>query len=176
MARTKQSAKKSAISSSQLVRTLQAKRDSHEKSRKNTARKSTGGISAWKHVKDALPPRKFLNHDGPGDLKVKKRRNRWKSGTMALREIRRLQKSTDLLIPRIRFQRLVREIAIDQLADFKWQSMALGALQEAAEAYLVRLFEDTNLCCIHAKRVTIMPRDIQLAYRIRGDATRKQIE
>jgi histone H3 len=80
-----------------------------------------------------------------------------------LREIRKYQKSTDLLIRKAPFQRLVREIAQDRKIDLKFQSTAVLALQEASEAYLVGLFEDTNLCAIHAKRVTIMPKDIQLA-------------
>lgn len=88
---------------------------------------------------------------------------------VALREIRRYQKSTELLIRKLPFQRLVREIAQDFKTDLRFQSAAIGALQEAAEAYLVGLFEDTNLCAIHAKRVTIMPKDIQLARRIRGE-------
>nr|XP_015107228.1 histone H3.1-like [Vicugna pacos] len=67
------------------------------------------------------------------------------------------------------FQRLVREIAQDFKTDLRFQSSAVMALQEACEAYLVGLFEDTNLCAIHAKRVTIMPKDIQLARRIRGE-------
>ena len=91
------------------------------------------------------------------------------SGTVALREIRRYQKSTDLLIRKLPFQRLVREIAQDFKSDLRFQGSAVLALQEAAEAYLVGLFEDTNLCAIHAKRVTIMPKDIQLARRIRGE-------
>ncbi|KAJ3705853.1 hypothetical protein LUZ61_009558 [Rhynchospora tenuis] len=66
-------------------------------------------------------------------------------------------------------QRLVREIAQDLKTDLRFQSSAMAAIQEAAEAYLVGLFEDTNLCVIHAKRVTIMPKDIQLARRIRGE-------
>jgi len=91
------------------------------------------------------------------------------AGTVALREIRRYQKSTDLLIRKLPFQRLVREIAQDFKTDLRFQSAAVAALQEASEAYLVGLFEDTNLCAIHAKRVTIMPKDIQLARRIRGE-------
>ncbi|KAF8376472.1 hypothetical protein PRIPAC_82901, partial [Pristionchus pacificus] len=83
--------------------------------------------------------------------------------------IRRYQKSTELLIRKLPFQRLVREIAQDFKTDLRFQSSAVMALQEAAEAYLVGLFEDTNLCAIHAKRVTIMPKDIQLARRIRGE-------
>ncbi|RHX99447.1 hypothetical protein DYB25_010665 [Aphanomyces astaci] len=69
------------------------------------------------------------------------------------------------------FQRLVREIAQDYKTDLRFQTTAILALQEAAEAYLVSLFEDTNLCAIHAKRVTIMPKDIHLARRIRGERT-----
>ena len=83
--------------------------------------------------------------------------------------VRRYQKSTDLLIRKLPFQRLVREIAQDFKSDLRFQGSAVLALQEAAEAYLVGLFEDTNLCAIHAKRVTIMPKDIQLARRIRGE-------
>ena len=84
-------------------------------------------------------------------------------------EIRKYQKSTELLIRKLPFQRLVREIAQDFKTDLRFQSSAILALQEASEAYLVGLFEDTNLCAIHAKRVTIMPKDIQLARRIRGE-------
>lgn len=79
----------------------------------------------------------------------------YKPGTVALREIRRYQKSTELLIRKLPFQRLVREIAQDFKSDLRFQSSAIGALQESVEAYLVSLFEDTNLCAIHAKRVTI---------------------
>jgi histone H3 len=89
---------------------------------------------------------------------------------VALREIRRYQKSTDLLIRKLPFQRLVREIAQDFRQDLRFQSTAILALQEASEAYLVGLFEDVNLIAMHAKRVTIMPRDIQLARRIRGES------
>ena len=88
---------------------------------------------------------------------------------LALREIRQYQRSTSLLIRKLPFQRLVREIALDfEAQELKWRASALEALQEMAEAHLVSLFEDANLCVIHAKRVTVMPRDIQLARRIRG--------
>ena len=90
-------------------------------------------------------------------------------GTVALREIRRYQKSTELLIRKLPFACLVREIAQDFKTDLRFQKEAIAALQEASEAYLVGLFEDTNLCAIHAKRVTIMPKDIQLARCIRGE-------
>jgi histone H3 len=98
-----------------------------------------------------------------------KKPHRYRPGTVALQEIRRFQKSTELLIRRMPFQRLVREISQRMHPDLRYQSAAIAALQEASEAYLVGLFEDTNLCAIHAKRVTIMPKDIQLARRIRGE-------
>ena len=93
----------------------------------------------------------------------KRRHRRYRPGTVALREIRRFQKSTELLIRQMPFQRLVREIAQTYSPYLRFQSGAILALQEAAEAYLVGLLEDSNLCAIHAKRVTIMPRDMQLA-------------
>ncbi|KAI1489891.1 histone-fold-containing protein [Biscogniauxia mediterranea] len=107
----------------------------------------------------------------PGDPIPYPRRRRYRPGTKALKEIRKLQSNTDLLIRKLPFSRLVREIALairppDE--GMRWQSQAIMALQEAAEAFLVHLFEDTNLCAIHAKRVTIMQKDIQLARRIRG--------
>ena len=98
-----------------------------------------------------------------------KRKHRYRPGTLALREIRHYQKKTNLLIKRAPFARLVREIAQGCRQDLRFQNTAIGALQEAAEAYLVGLFEDTNLCAIHAKRITIMPKDIQLARHIRGE-------
>ena len=97
-----------------------------------------------------------------------KKPHRYRPGTVALREIRRFQKSTELLIRRLPFQRLVREIAQDMKGRLNFASGAILALQEAAEAYLIGLFEDTNLCAIHAKHITIMPKDIQLARHIRG--------
>jgi histone H3 len=98
-----------------------------------------------------------------------KKARRYRPGTLALREIRQYQKSTELLIKKLPFQRLVREITASYRTDIRFQSASLGALQEATEAYLVGLFEDTNMCAMHAKRVTIMPKDIQLARRIRGE-------
>jgi len=120
----------------------------------------------------AAPVSKGARHSAPATGGVKKPR-RYRPGTVALREIRKYQKSTELLIRKLPFQRLVREIAQDfmGLKDLRFQSQALLALQEAAESYLVRLFEDTNLCAVHAKRVTIMPKDLHLARRIRGERT-----
>ena len=74
----------------------------------------------------------------------------------------------DLLIKKLPLRRLVHEIAQDSETDLRFQSTAILALHEAAEAYMFGVFEDTNLCAIHAKRVTIMPKDMQLARRIRG--------
>ena len=95
-------------------------------------------------------------------------------GVVALREIRRYQKSTELLIKKMPFQRLVREIAQQIDPELCFQSAAIRALQEAAEAYLVELFEDTLLCAIHAKRVTITTRDLQLALQIRGETVLRE--
>jgi histone H3/H4 len=98
---------------------------------------------------------------------------RYRPGTKALMEIRKYQKSTNLLIPRLPFSRLVREVAYEvcgaSLPDVRFQSSAIQALQEAAEMYLCILMEDSNLCAIHAKRVTLMVKDIRLARRIRGE-------
>ncbi|XP_022088067.1 uncharacterized protein LOC110977866 [Acanthaster planci] len=130
---------------------------------KQTARKSTGGKAPRKQLAT-----KAARKSAPATGGVKKP-HRYRPGTVALREIRRYQKSTELLIRKLPFQRLVREIAQDFKTELRFQSSAVMALQEASEAYLVGLFEDTNLCAIHAKRVTIMPKDIQLARRIRGE-------
>lgn len=95
--------------------------------------------------------------------------HRYRPGTVALREIRKYQSTTNLLIRKQPFMRLVREIAREHKPDVRFQSHAILAIQEAAEAYLVGLFEDTNLCAIHSKRVTITPKDMMLARRIRGE-------
>ncbi|KAM0019047.1 putative transcription factor Hap3/NF-YB family [Helianthus debilis subsp. tardiflorus] len=121
---------------------------------KQTARKSTGGKAprkqlAYKHGR--------INHVHSLIVFMN-----------TYSEIRKYQKTTELLIRKAPFQRLVREIAQALKSDLRFQSHAVLALQEAAEAYLVGLFEDTNLCAIHAKRVTIMAKDIQLALRIRA--------
>ncbi|XP_006998762.3 histone H3.3A-like [Peromyscus maniculatus bairdii] len=130
---------------------------------KQTAPKSTGGKAPRKQ-----PATKAARKSAPSTGEVKKP-HRYRPGTVALCEIRRYQKSTELSIRKLPFQRLVREIAQDFKTDLRFQSAAIGALQEASEAYLVGLFEDTNLCAIHAKRVTIMPKDIRLERRIRGE-------
>jgi len=99
-----------------------------------------------------------------------KKPHRYRPVTVALREIRKYQKSAELLIRKVPFQRLVREIVAEDLGlTLRFQSTAILCLQEASEAYLVSLFEDTNLCALHAKRVTIMKHDMMLARRIRGE-------
>ncbi len=148
--------------------------------------------------------RKLIGNKVPhkaADLRMKKSR-RYRPGTVALREICKYQKSTDLLIRKAPFQRLIREVCQSLGLDVRFQSTAMLALQEASEAHLIALFEDSkfnkcrplafgismladssrslhafafawivsaNLCAIHAKRITIMPKDMQLARRIRGE-------
>ena len=130
---------------------------------KQTARRSTGGKAPRKQLATTAARKEAPTAGGL------RKPHRYRPGTVALREIRKYQKSTDLLIRKAPFQRLIREIAQDYETDVRFQSTAVLALQEAAEMYLIGLFEDTNLCAIHAKRVTIMPKDIQLARRIRGE-------
>ncbi|KAF7370608.1 alcohol dehydrogenase [Mycena sanguinolenta] len=119
---------------------------------KQTARKSTGGKAPRKQLAAKSSAARKSTTNAAGGVK---KPHRFRPGTVALREIRRYQKSTELLIRKLPFQRLVREIAQDFKTDLRFQSSAVMALQEAAEAYLVSLFEDTNLAAIHAKRVTI---------------------
>ncbi len=130
---------------------------------KQTARKATGGKA---------PKKSLLTKAARKTVPLVARKPfKYRPGTVALREIRRYQKSSELLIKKAPFQRLVKEIAASFKAELRFQSTAVLAIQEATEAYFVGLFEDTNLCALHAKRVTILPKDIQLARRIRGEKT-----
>jgi len=133
------------------------------------ARKSTGPPQNPSKGRKSLPiPSKSPKNRSVAPGTPGKRR--YRPGTRALMEIRKFQKSTNLLIPKLPFSRLIREIAVKTCSvDMRFQSVAIMALQEAAEAYLVTLFEDTVLCAIHAKRVTVMPKDMLLARRIRGE-------
>ncbi|ODM93899.1 histone H3.3 [Orchesella cincta] len=150
----------------------------------HVARKFTGGLKRRKKNSVEMVLQKYVVQKTPPPQpevpktipipqpEVPKRPYRYRPGTVALREIRKYQKSTELLIPKLPFQRLCREVMTDlgnKDKGFRFKAAALGALQEAAEVYLVGLFEDTNLLSIHAKRVTIQPKDIRLARRIRGD-------
>ncbi len=132
---------------------------------KQTARVSTGGKAPRKALAGRAARKTAI--DGVG---VKKP-HRYRPGTVALREIRRYQKSTELFIGKVNFQRLVREIAQEFKSGLRWTKDSIAALQEAVEAYMVHLFEDTNLCAIHAGRVTIKPKDMQLTRRIRGETS-----
>lgn len=135
---------------------------------KQTARKSTGG-KAPRKVVATKAARKHAAY-----VQSVKKPHRYRPGTTALRHIRRYQKSTDLLIRKLPFQRLVKEIVQNECEDrrlpqMRCQSAAIFALQEASEAYLVNLFVDSQLCAIHAKRVTVKRKDMRLARRIRGE-------
>ena len=152
---------------------------------KQTARRSTGGAFPQKHLVTKAAKVSKVTKSPPGDTgsttdtiaptsetidpsgEVKKR-HRFRPGTVALREIRKYQKSTDLVLRKASFQRLVREVTQDIRSEVRFQSTALLALQEAAEMYLVGLFEDTNLCALHAKRSTIKVEDFKLSNKIRG--------
>ena len=138
--------------------------------KQQTARKSTINVDhSIKRLRLAEKKIDFKEAEDEQETSRSPYQKRRAPGVVALSEIRRYQKSTDLLVPKLPFQRLVREISQEFKTDLKFKSESLGALQEACEAFLVGLFEDANLCAIHAKRVTIMPKDIQLARRLRGD-------
>ena len=157
---------------------------------KQTARKSTGGKAPRKSIGFPLQqlqvahnqpsgfgsfgkaPRKVLASKAAKKSVIYggvKKPHRYRPGTVALREIRQFQKGSELIIRKLPFNRLVREIAQDFKTDLRLQHAALHALQEAAEGYVVGVFEDANLCAIHSKRVSLMPKDIQLARRLRGE-------
>ena len=132
---------------------VKTKKASMSQSQKNTQPKTQKGSQSQKEEGD-------------------KKKIRYKPGTVALREIKKYQKSVEMLLPKAPFQRLIRECFGDIDPDLKISAQALLALQEASEAYLVGVFEDANLCSIHAKRVTVTKADMDLARRIRGDAAR----
>ena len=104
-----------------------------------------------------------------GQASAQQQPHRYQPRMVMLREIRRYQKSTELLIHKLPFQCLVHEILQGYSVGYRVTPAMMMALQEAAEVYLVQLLEDSNLCAIHAKRITIQPKDIQLARRIRGE-------
>lgn len=131
---------------------------------KQTARKSTGGKAPRKQ----LATKAARKSSAPGAVAAAKRPHRFKAGTVALREIRKYQKTTDLLIRKLPFQRLVREVASEYKADVRFQSSSILAIQESLENYLTGLFEDSNRCAIHAKRVTLMARDLHLVNKIKS--------
>ena len=130
--------------------------------KKKLATLTRAGIKRTPTKNTPVRPVPYRAEDG-----VKKRR--YRPGTVALREIRKYQKSTDLLIAKLPFARVVKEISFRVAREpTRWTAEAMMALQEATEDFMVHLMEDTNLCAIHAKRVTIQVKDMQLARRIRG--------
>jgi len=141
---------------------------------KQLARQFTGNATEVIHTKGMIHKRagKRLGTGGKCPrvvtAGVPKPKRRFRPGTVALRDIKKQQKSTNLLIPRASFLHLVKEI-LQGAGDYRMQSSAVAALQEAGEAYLVGLFQDAYLCSIHAKRVTLMKKDLNLARRIRGE-------
>lgn len=139
MARTKQTARKCVSSGDNALRKLIA------------ARRNRNGPGS-----------------GPGQTGGFKRPHRYRPGVVALREIRKYQKSTALLIPKLPFWRLVREIGMDYKTNVRFEILACLALQEACEMYAVELFECANLCAIHANRQTVTVKDMSLARRLRG--------
>ena len=139
---------------------------------KQTARKSTGRKAPRFQLST-----KAAQRSAPASGGIKKP-HRYRPGTVALREICRYQKGTDLLIRKLPFQRLAREVLQDlnkpgsypRFSAERFQATSLLAIQESVEAFSVGMFEDINLCAIHARRVTNMPKDMQLALRIRGES------
>ena len=121
---------------------------------KQTAHKSTGGKAPQMQLSTKVACKAAPAIGGC------KKPHRYHSGTVALCEIRKYQKSTDLLLRKLPFQRFVREVTQNARGDLRFQATALAASQEATKAYLIGLLEDTNLCAIHARRVTIMPKDL----------------
>ena len=135
---------------------------------KQTAKRSTGGKAPRTQLVTTQAS-KSLKSSRPGSVKKSKRR--YRPGTVALREIRKYQRSSDLLLRKLPFQRLVREIAHQINDGLRFQSTAIQCIQEAAEAYLITLFENAHMCTLHARRVTLMPRDLKLARRLRQERT-----
>jgi histone H3-like centromeric protein A len=147
----------------------------HQLTSSPSTRSSTAASQSSQHPKNTA--RKNATRFPSDLLSSAPAKRRFRPGIVALREIRKYQKTTDLLIRKLPFARLVREVATEALTanyatnetvGLRWQSHAILALQEATEAFLIHLLEDANLCAIHAKRVTIMQKDIALARRIRG--------
>ena len=141
-----------------------------------TASKKMASKALSKSKKSASKSASKSKSPAKGGVKKDRKKIRFHAGTVALREIKKYQKSTDLLIPRAPFQRLVRDICGGIDNDLRFQKHALVALQEAAEAYVVGMFEDAGMCAVHAKRQTVTKADMLLARRIRGDDNQDHID
>jgi len=162
MPRPKVAAKKTIGASSKKKDVASGAKLAHAQSQSKT--KVTNSKSKPSAVKAEKPIKKTAPAEGG-----MKKKMRWRPGTVALREIKRYQKATDLLLAKAPFQRFIRAICDGIDGQLRFQAQALLALQEAAESYLTGLFEDANLCAIHATRVTVMKKDLDLARRIRGE-------
>lgn len=127
---------------------------------KRTAARSVKGVK--KTSDEKLPTKKAPASDI-------KRKRRQRPGSLALREIRKYQKGTDLVIRKLPFQRLIREQADIWFPGCRFSTSSLSALQECTESYLTGLMEDSQLCTVHARRQTLFQKDMVLAKRIRGD-------
>nr|USZ79718.1 centromeric histone 3 variant [Lycoris aurea] len=150
-----------------MARTKQTAQNHPSKRRRDAASQRTGNqvVSSPPNLRSTKKSRATNEPQSQGQ----KKKHRFKPGTVAIREIRKYQKSVDLLIPHAPFFRLVKEVTHQFSIEVnRWTAEALISLQEAAEFFIVNLFEDANLCAIHAKRVTLMQKDIQLARRIGG--------
>jgi len=159
------------LEESQAFKKAPTRAKQQKKAKHPTTRKSTAPpVEPQKTPKTTPRSKKKSKHPRrSGGLETPGRR-RYRPGTRALMEIRKFQKSTHLLIPKLPFSRVIREICTKICTrDMRFQFAAIMALQEAVEAYLVTLYEDTVLCAIHAKRKTVMPTDMQLARKIRGE-------
>jgi histone H3 len=167
MARTKAQVSKASQSTSDGSQSTSAKILATKKAASPKRRSLTGRVSMPGKRTSGTSPASNPRAERQGGVRPNKR---YRPGTVALREIKYFQRSTQLLLRKSPFHRLVREVAQKMMVryDILWQSTALEALQEASEAYLIGLFEDSNIVAINAKRVTIMPRDMQVVRRIRG--------
>ena len=144
-------------------------KESTASKRKGKDSKAGKGSKAGKMSKSDKKPMNKKSAPASGGVKKDNGGRRWKPGTVALREIKRYQKTHDLLLPFAPFNRLVREITRQYDSEMRFQPSALEAMQEATEYYLISLFEDSQLCAQHANRVTVMQKDMSLARRIRGE-------
>ena len=138
------------------------------------ARVRSGGGKLPSTMPSAVHPRYQTAGKGK-DVNAHKKKRRWKPGTVALRQIRHFQRTTDLLVKRAPFSRLVRQVLLNKVEftmfprGVRMNKIALEALQHSFEAYMVSVLEEANLACIHRKKVTVTPRDVQLARRIRHE-------
>jgi histone H3 len=147
-----------------------------------TPRADVGGKAPKKHIADLAAAQQALKVKAKTDAAALKKAqksivaaggvkkaHRWRPGTVALREIRRLQKTVETVVPKLAFSRLVREITQELNNTLRFQASALGAIQEAGEQHLTYLLNGANLIAINAGRVTIMPKDLQTVRRIIGE-------